>query len=256
MRVTVTELPHEAEPLTLAWAALCAHTSRESSDVVVLPELAFAPPVWEAERFDLAVWTEAVVRCDRWLARFPELGASLVIGARPVTVAGSYYNEGFVWSPTSGYQALRRKYFLPDESGGWEARWFTKGDAEFPAFTTGTLTFGLNICTELWALDTYAAYARCGVDAVIAPRATAAATTQKWLAVGTVAAVRSGAYGLSSNRVHPDGSCGGVGWIIDPDGRLLASTCKETPYCTLEIDPDASRSARKTYPRYVFGAGV
>jgi N-carbamoylputrescine amidase len=38
------------------------------------------------------------------------------------------------------------------------------------------LTFGLNICTELWALETYAGYAARGVQVILSPRATEAAT--------------------------------------------------------------------------------
>jgi hypothetical protein len=88
----------------------------------------------------------------------------------------------------------------------------------------------VNICTELWALETFGAYAAAGgVQAILSPRATAAATLDKWLALGRVAAVRSGAYSLSSNRVDPTGTCGGGGWILDPDGRLLALTSADEP---------------------------
>ena len=58
-------------------------------------------------------------------------------------------------------------------AGGWEARWFTPGDREFPSFRAGALSFGVNICTELWALDSYGEYARCGVHAILSPRARA-----------------------------------------------------------------------------------
>ena len=38
MRVTVCELPHEPETLAAAWTALCEHTVRHSSELVLLPE--------------------------------------------------------------------------------------------------------------------------------------------------------------------------------------------------------------------------
>jgi N-carbamoylputrescine amidase len=94
------------------------------------------------------------------------------------------------------------------------------------------------------------------VNAILSPRATAATTTNKWLAVGTVAAVRSGAYSLSSNRVQADGAYGGAGWIISPDGELLAKTSSLAPFSTLEIDLDATAAAQRTYPRYAFAAGA
>jgi N-carbamoylputrescine amidase len=252
MRVTVCELPHEPVALAAAWRALCEHARRERSDLVLLPEFAFVAPVWNDERFDAATWQAAVQATESWLDHLPELGVAHVIGARPVTDGGTAYNEGFLWSRNGGSMRLRRKYWLPDEAGGWEARWFARGDRDFAPFRVGDMAGALNICTELWALDTYAPYAALGVDAVFSPRATAAATTHKWLSIGTVAAVRTGAYSVSSNRVHADGSCGGVGWVIGPDGERLASTSAAAPFCTVALDLRATAAARSTYPRYVF----
>jgi N-carbamoylputrescine amidase len=253
MRVTVCELPHEPGALERAWSALCAHTAREAPELVLLPELAMVEPIWETEQLDPARWRAAEKCCDGWLARLPELRAPYVVGTRPITVGGKRFNEGYLAFADGSTAPLRRKSFLPDEAGNWEARWFDRGDAPFPPFRAGAMSFGLNICTELWALESYADYARRGVHAILSPRATASATTGKWLAAGTVAAVRSGAFSLSSNRVDPTGACGGIGWIIDPDGRILATTSCDAPFVTLDIDLDASTAARASYPRYVFG---
>jgi N-carbamoylputrescine amidase len=87
---------------------------------------------------------------------------------------------------------------------------------------------------------------------IFAPRATAAASVAKWLAVGVVAAVRSGAYCVSSNRVDAAGNCGGVGWIISPDGTILATTSAATPCITVDLDLAAPAAARRSYPRYLF----
>lgn len=255
MRVTVCELPHQPEHLATAWAGLCEHAARHGSELVLLPEFAFAEPVWAMEDFDASRWSAAEAACDEWLGRLPELGAKYVVGTRPVSAAGARYNEGFLWSAEDGYRPLRRKYYLPDEPGYREARWYAPGDSDFPAFDAGPLSFGLSICTELWALDTCGAYASLGINAILSPRGTPAAGTDRWLALGAVAAMRSGAFSLSSNRVHADGSCGGVGWIIGPDGDLLARTGSEAPFATVDIDPAATVAARGTYPRYVFDAG-
>lgn len=252
MRVTVCELPYASALLASAWPALCGHARECRSHLVVLPELAFGPPVWTAERFDPGAWREMEETHTRWLPRLQELGAPWVIGTRPVTEEGGRFNEGFLWSRSGGFERLRRKHFLPEESEAWEGRWFARGDAEFPRYVAGELSFGLNVCTELWALETFGAYRRAGVAAIVAPRATAGATTAKWLSVGTVAAVSAGAYCLSSNRLHEDGSCGGVGWAIDPDGVVLARTSPLEPAVTVDVDPARAESAAATYPRYVF----
>jgi N-carbamoylputrescine amidase len=252
VRVTVCELPHEPDAAAAAWAGLCRHTSRHRSELVLLPEFALVEPLWEDKVFDQARWDAALALSDAWVERLPELGAEHVVGARPAGVGGRRFNQGFLWSAAGGLTPLRCKSFLPDDPGNWEARWFERGDPTFPAFRAGALTFGLNICTELWALETYGTYVEQGVQVILSPRATAAATTAKWLSVGVVAAVRSGAFGLSSNRVDPTGECGGVGWIVSPQGQVLAATSAESPFATIDIDLAASDAARAGYPCSVF----
>lgn len=252
MRVTICELPHEAEALACAWDALCAHTRREGSELVLLPEFVMLEPLWESEWVDLARWQRAESASMAWMARLPELGARFVVGTRPVSAAGRRLNQGFLTSLEEGQIPLRSKYYLPNEAGGWEGRWFDRGDAEFSVYRAGSASFGLNICTELWALESYSRYSKLGIDAVLAPRATSSATTSKWLSVGVVAAVRAGAYCISSNRVDASGAYGGAGWIIAPDGELMALTSPSCPFATVEIDLKASERARRSYPRYVF----
>jgi N-carbamoylputrescine amidase len=250
MRVTVCELPHEPGALAAAWSALCEHTASHSSEMVLLPEFAMLDPVWQESLFDAGRWQAAQVASELWRHRLHELCVAHVVGTRPVTVDGRPFNQGYLWS-AGELVPLRRKFFLPDEPGNWEARWFDRGDSEFSEYNAGTCSFGLNICTELWGLETYADYAARGVQIILSPRATAAATTAKWLSVGVVAAVRSGAFSLSSNRVDPTGACGGVGWIIDPFGNILARTTLESPFATVDIDLSAPAAARDGYPGYV-----
>jgi N-carbamoylputrescine amidase len=252
MRVTVCELPHEADALADAWAALSAHTSAHSSQLVLLPEFAMVEPVWESRPFDNARWNAIEALSATRLRRLPELRAEFVVGTRPVRVKGRCLNQGYLWSAAASLQPLRSKYFLPDEPGSWEATWFQRGDPVFPVYFAGPLTFGLNICTELWALETYADYAALGVELLLSPRATASATKGRWLAAGVVAAVRSGAFSVSSNRVDPTGACGGGGWIIDPAGEVLAVTSAAEPFVTRDIDLTKVVQARDSYPRYVF----
>jgi len=256
MRLTVCELPHEPGPLAAAWDGLSEHIACNGSELVLLPEFALVDPVWEVEHFDPARWSEALAQSDARLQLLAELGAEHVVGTRPASIDGRPYNQGYLWSAAvDGLTPLRRKFFLPDEPGGWEARWFDRGDPDFPAFQAGALWFGLNICTELWALETYADYADRGVPVILCPRATGAATAAKWLSVGVVGAVRSGAFSVSSNRVDPTGACGGGGWIIGPDGRILASTTAEAPFATIDIDLAASAAAQAGYPCSVFSGG-
>jgi len=254
MRVTVCELPDESAALAAAWSDLCDHTAGQRSSLVLLPELAFVEPFWESPTFDPDQWARVTETCAAWIGRLHELDVDAVVGTRPATIDGHHFNEGFLWLRSQLFFPLRRKYFLPDEPGGWESHWFTRGDAKFPVIDTGPMRFGLNICTEIWALETYAAYAASDAAAVLCPRATSARTAAKWRAAGIVAAVRSGAYCLSSNRGGGGEAGGGASWIIGPDGDVLAQTSEQAPFATLEIDPGLAAAAQSTYPRYALAA--
>src|SRR5665213_3432242 len=137
MRATVCELPHEPTSLAGAWAGLCRHTARELPELVLLPEFAFVGPLWEAEHCDPAQWAAAEALSATWLARLPELRAKQVVGTRPVSIGRGRFNQGFVWSAANGLRPLRSKFFLPSEPGGWEARWFDRGDPDFPVYRAG-----------------------------------------------------------------------------------------------------------------------
>jgi N-carbamoylputrescine amidase len=250
MRVTVCELPHEPYALAVAWSGLCEHTRSQASQLVLLPEFAMVEAVWESPWFDAARWSVIEALSVQWLDRLHELGAEHVVGTRPVRVGGRRLNQGYLWSAATGATPLRSKYFMPEEPWSWEATWLDRGDAEFPVYHAGDASFAVNICTELWALETYANYARRGVELLLSPRATGWTTKKRWLALGMVAAMRSGAFSLSSNRIDPSGACGGTGWIIDPTGDVLATTTRAEPFATLDIDLAEVVEARYSYPRY------
>ena len=78
--------------------------------------------------------------------------------------------------------------------------------------------------------------------------------TENWIAAGKSAAIVAGAYCLSSNQSRPAGvlpDMGGAGWVIDPDGSLLALTSATEPFVTVAIDLAYADSAKATYPRYL-----
>lgn len=252
-KVTVCELRDDPAGLAADWERLTAHVRAEASDVVLLPEMPFY--TWFARRlpFDPHVWQAAIAAHDEWQARLSELAPAMVLGARPVQSGAQRLNEGFLWSAAEGYRAVHHKYYLPDEAGYWEASWYGRGDGGFSPVTADGVSIGFLICTELWFLERARAYGRQGVHLLVNPRTTGWETVDKWLAGGRAAAVVSGAYTLSSNRLSPPGETefGGQGYIIDPDGGVLGVTSREHPFVTLEIDTLQAEAAKQTYPRYV-----
>lgn len=254
MRVTVCELNDVPNVFAREWEQLVAHVKSESSQLVLLPEMPFCSWFAVTDRFDAEVWQRAVTTHEVWIERLIELAPAVVLGSRPVNEAGRRLNQGFVWDQTAGYRATHHKYYLPNEDGFWEASWYDRGDGKFIPISCGTISIGFQICTDLWFMEHARAYSKTGVHLIVNPRATARSTLDKWLAGGRAAAVVAGAFCLSSNRVSSEAQAatfGGQGWIIGPDGEVLALTSRENPFATVEIDLDEAEHAKSTYPRYV-----
>ena len=212
----------------------------------------FAPWLAASPHFDADAWENAVRAHDAWMARLTDLSPAWVLGARPVTRDGQRLNEGFVWHRDTGVRAVHQKCFLPDEEGYWEAKWYQPGAPTFDVVAVGAAAVAMLICTEIWSLGHAQRYGKAGADILATPRATGRPTVEKWLVGGRAAAIVSGAFSISSNWTARDdgGDFGGGGWIIDPDGAVLARTTRDAPLATIEVDLDAARAAKSTYPRY------
>lgn len=252
VRVTVCEL-RSGDAFAADWAALAAHVRAEGSDLVLLPEMGLAPWFARTRPFDAAVWQAAVDAHAAWLPRLAELAPAVVLGTRPVNTSGGRRNEAFAWDTASGYRAAHTKYYLPDEADFWEASWYARGDGRFDAIDTPAGRVGFMVCTEMWFYQHARAYGQAGAQIIATPRCTPRETLDKWLAGGRASAVVAGAYALSSN--HGDERFGGLGWVIDPDGNVLATTSHERPWVTVAIDLAAAAAAQHTYPRYVTDGG-
>lgn len=256
MRVTVCELPDGAEALDEAWPALVAHAREARSELVLLPELPFAP--WFAVRrpFEDPVWRRVVERHDAWLSRIADLAPAAVLGTRPVEATEGRFNEAFVAAHGSPVRGIHRKRYLPDEPGYWEATWYRRGASPPPIVRCGAASVSFQICTELWFLEVARDLGKRGLHLLAAPRCTPAAGADRWVAAGRVAAVVSGAFCLSSNRAGPSDATAslvfaGRGWIVGPDGDVLAETSAREPFATRDVDLAEAEQAKKTYPRYV-----
>ncbi|MDG6987866.1 MAG: carbon-nitrogen hydrolase family protein [Nitrososphaerota archaeon] len=247
--MTVCELPDDRGAFASEWLRLARHVREESSDMVLLPEVPFMEWVFAGARYDEEAWSEAVEAHRSWTRRVPELGARAVLGSRPVESAGRRFNEGFAWTP-DGFVSSHRKRYLPDQEGFYEARWYARGSRRSSLFEAEGWKVGFLICSDLWSMADARSYGKKGAGLIAVPRCTGL-STDKWLAGGKVAAVVSGAYCISSNRTGKRGAArfGGVGWAVDPDGNVLATTSRERPFATVEIDGKVARDAKKTYPR-------
>jgi N-carbamoylputrescine amidase len=255
MRVTVSQLPNAQDTLDSAWRGLVMHVRQESPDLVLLPEMPFHGWPMARRELDPEAWNATVAAHETWLSRLDELAPAVVVATRPVTDGRQRYNEGFLWIPGAGYQAVHRKVYLPDEEGFWEASWYQPGPPEFRRVEVQGLRLGFLICTEQWFFEHARQYGQQGAHLIVSPRATLAPSTEKWVAGGRSVATVSGAYHLSANLAGASDLAtpwGGTGWIIEPEeGEVLGRTSAEQPFLTLEIDPREAERAKGTYPRYV-----
>jgi N-carbamoylputrescine amidase len=247
-KVTVSQMSDDRKRFQKEWVRLGDHVRNEGSDLVLLPEMPFFRWFYGARKYDPAVWKESMEAHGRWSKRLSELEADVVLATSPVQVGGRRHNEGFVWTNGKGREGVHFKSYLPDESGYYEASWYSRGNRDFAPFDAGKSRAGFMICSELWAMPHARRYGKDGVQLLVVPRCTGKGSVEKWVAGGKVAALISGAYCISSNRAG--GMFGGVGWIIDPDGNVLGLTSSTEPFVTAELDSKKVETAKRTYPRY------
>jgi N-carbamoylputrescine amidase len=254
MKVTVCELGNDPEGFSLDWKRLAAHVKKAQSELVLLPEMPFYPWFAWSPEYDPATWQAAVQAHQDAESLLRELSPAIVCGSRPVNRKGKRHNEAFVWNGPQSFQPAHTKYYLPNEEGYWEASWYERGDKDFSPLQVGDAFLGFVICTDLWFFEHSRSYGKKGVHLIACPRATPKSTLDKWLAGGQAAAVVSGAFLLSSNRISREeepADLGGQGWIVGPNGKILGTTSPEMPFLTLDLDLRRATEAKHTYPRYV-----
>jgi N-carbamoylputrescine amidase len=245
----VCELSDDGRRIQHAWYALIQHLSTAPTDLLVLPEMPFLDWTMFTKRtVDEHLWRDALDRHDAVVAQFPALHAGVVVGSRPVEIGGRRLNQSFAWTREGGYQASRSKVDMPDETDGWEASWFDRGEPDAFPIVTGDLRVGFQICTEMLFTDLSWKLGRVGAQIIAAPRATG--DHRRWNTAATLDAIVSGCFVASANRrSYLSKDFAGKSWIISPEGEQLAETTAEVPFASVDIDLTQSEQAKQTYPR-------
>jgi len=255
MKITVCQIDNRDGYRQDAYQRLAEHTSGVSPDLLLLPELGFDDWLAATREVSADRWQRSVDTHAKEIADLARYGARAAIGTRPVVnEAASRRNEVYLWNPDRGAVRVKEKYYLPDHEGFYEHSWYDRGEREFNIVRVRDARLGVQVCTEMWFFEWARMLGQSNADVIGVPRATGHASLQGWIAGGKAAAVVAGAYCISSNSWAPIGSTanlGGGGWIIAPDGELLALTSTDEPFLTVDIDLAIARSAKNTYPRYV-----
>jgi predicted amidohydrolase len=257
MKITVCQLHNGREAFAADWKGLVAHVSAERSDLVLLPEMPFFPWFPTPREFDAAVWRAALAAHDAWEKRLSELTPAMVLGTRPVDFGSKRYSAGFMWNEAEGItETIHVKSCLSHQEGFWETTWYERAVPDFESATVGPVRVGMLIGLELWIAGQARWYGDDGVHFIAVPRVdcsadaeAATSSNNEWLEGGRTAALDAGTYCISSSRSGHDRFFGGMGWIVSPDGLVLAKTSGEEPFISAEIDLAAApRHARVSSP--------
>ncbi len=254
LRIAVCESSPEMLPGSEEWQALAGRSRAGGPDLFLLNEMPFGRWLAAGREPDAAQIEESLVLHDRGIALLHELGARCVLGTRPARRQERLVNEAFVWTPEEGATGVHTKQYFPDEEGYYEARWFQPGERHFRVVQAAGIGAGFLVCTELMFNEHARRYGREHAHLLAVPRAVGRGSLGRWLAALKMAAIVSGCYAVSSNRGGLDSrgqQFGGCGWVVDPEGDLVAQTSRSTPVVFHDLDPSWAERARTEYPCYV-----
>ncbi|MUO85256.1 carbon-nitrogen hydrolase family protein [Agrobacterium vitis] len=237
---------------TEQWCTCADAVSRVAPDILITNEMPFGAWLPKALPYDHAraeAWAELHAQS---LAALGEL-APAVISSRPVVHGGRLANEAFALE-AGVYRVLHHKHLFPAEEGWQEDGWFAPAIPGFDTHVIAGLTVGVLLCTELMFPERARALGRQGAHLIAVPRASGRSMSY-WRTAGAMAAIVSGAYVLSSNRVgSAEGTppkFGGGGFAFDPSARPVGDTGPDHPALLVSIDPNAADAAKMAYPVYV-----
>jgi N-carbamoylputrescine amidase len=252
MKIAICQLPDGLAPNSLSWDRFSRRIEHAQPDLAVMNEMPFGPWVARHAAFDEYLAARSI---DAHEASLPALHAlhCPVIGSRPVRSLDRLANEAFLLAHGQ-CQALHHKQYFPQEPGYFESSWFRASRLGFETVEYCGTRIGVLLCTELMFTEWARHYRRQGAHVIVVPRASGT-SSGAWHAAARMAAVVSGCYVLSSNRVSPRSSAcslfGGGGFAYSPTGELLQVTSEDKPFVAVTIDLDLVRHAQRGYPCYV-----
>jgi predicted amidohydrolase len=175
------------------------------------------------------------------------LGGAIV--ADPST--GRRHNTALVFGASGALVATYQKVHLPDEEGFHEPRHYEPGSEPPAVVRAFGLPFGIQICSDMNRPEGSHLLGAMGAAAIFNPRATQAATYERWKLVFRSNALTSTAYVLSVARPAPEQGVGlgGASIAVDPNGDVLAES--DDPVVLVQLEEQVVADARRRYPGYL-----
>lgn len=161
------------------------------------------------------------------------------------------YNTALVYDALGDLVAWYRKLHLPDEDGFHEPAHYAPGNQPPSVIRRFGVPIGLQICSDINRPEGCHLLGAMGAEAIFAPRASEAATWERWRTVMIANAMTSCAYVLSVNRPAPEQgvALGGPSFAVAPGGEVLTETTE--PVAVLTLDRQAIVEAKAKYPGYL-----
>lgn len=249
MKIGFCQLPDGVSPEDAVWKQFQRRVERECLDVLVLNEMPFGPWVASTPRFDARLAAASINAHDAALRAVRALRTP-VISSRPVRSRGKLANEAFLLSDDR-YRAIHHKQYFPHEPGFYEAAWFSAARPGFDVIEIRGIRFGVLLCTELMFTEWARHYRHQGAQVIVVPRASGT-MMRHWDAAARMAAITSGCYVVSSNRVSEDigtnSHFGGRGFAYSPNGEQLGETSHALPLCCVNVNLGLVTHAQRNYP--------
>lgn len=252
MRVGFVQWPDGLAPHSEVWSALAADVARSAPEVLITNEIPFGPWLAASPDFDAEPAQESIRIHERGLEALQALNVPVVISSRPVTAGERLANEAFVLERGS-LRSLHQKHFFPAEEGWFETEWFKTAKPGFEVTEVDGLRIGVLICTELLFNKKARAYGKAGAHLIAVPRATGRSIAT-WRTAGAMAAIVSGCYVVSSNRVGSDSggpTFGGGSYAFAPDGSLLSESREGLSIVVFDLNKRLAEEQKSRYPVYV-----
>ncbi len=249
LKLTVCELPTNLSPDHTAWADFARRIEHTQADLALLNEMPFGAWIAREPRFDADLAAASIEAHESALPALRQLPAA-VIGSRPIRGRIKLCNEAFLLAD-GVYRPIHHKHYFPQEEGFFEETWFAPQRPGFDVTEYRGLRIGVLLCTELMFTEWARHYRRQGAHVIVSPRASGN-SMRRWDVAARMAAIVSGCYVLSSNRVSHGANSGqhfgGHGFAYSPTGELLNETSEATPLLSVNIDVSLVAEAQRSYP--------
>jgi N-carbamoylputrescine amidase len=249
VKLAVCQLPTNLTPEHPAWTDYAWRLERAQTDLAVMNEMPFGEWLAARPHFDASVAQDSVELHESALPVLRNLPCA-VLASRPIHGKNRLCNEAFLMAERT-YRPVHQKQYFPQEEGFYEHSWFTSDTPGFEVTEFRGVRIGVLLCTELMFTEWARHYRRLGAHVIVAPRASGK-YMRPWDASARMAAIVSGCYVVSSNRVSEPGTpgqvFGGRGFVYAPGGELLGETSDATPLLRVTIDTALVAEAQRSYP--------